>query len=84
MIPVKHSISGGPSRLPGPLLAACAVVAPLGSVPAAAAEQGSLPDLTVAHGKYFGSAADNPELPDAAYAATLAVPSSVRSPRATP
>jgi endo-1,4-beta-xylanase len=40
-------------------------------VPAAAAEQGTLHDLAAAHGKYFGSATDNPELPDAAYAATL-------------
>jgi GH35 family endo-1,4-beta-xylanase len=41
------------------LLTACAVAASLAGVPAAAAEQSSLRDLAVAHGKDFGSAADN-------------------------
>ncbi|MDF6042177.1 endo-1,4-beta-xylanase [Streptomyces sp. JH14] len=71
MILVKRSMPGCPGGLPGLLLTACAVVASLAGTPAVAAEQGSLHDLAVAHGKYFGSATDNPELPDAAYAATL-------------
>jgi GH35 family endo-1,4-beta-xylanase len=41
------------------LLTACAVAASLAGVPAAAAEQSSLHDLAVAHGKDFGSATDN-------------------------
>ncbi|MFG2659207.1 endo-1,4-beta-xylanase [Streptomyces sp. NPDC048425] len=48
-----------------------APASPLRGVPAAAAEQGSPHDLAVAHRKYFGSATDNPELPNTAYAATL-------------
>lgn len=38
---------------------------------AIAAQQGSLHELAVAQGKYFGSATDNPELTDAAYTAIL-------------
>ncbi|MET8269280.1 MULTISPECIES: endo-1,4-beta-xylanase [unclassified Streptomyces] len=68
---VKRSTHGCPGGLPALLFTACAVAASLAGVPAAAAEQGTLHDLAAAHGKYFGSATDNPELPDAAYAATL-------------
>ncbi|MGW0854710.1 endo-1,4-beta-xylanase [Streptomyces sp. NPDC002690] len=39
--------------------------------PATAVQQGTLHELATAQGKYFGSATDNPELADAAYAATL-------------
>ncbi|MFB7714090.1 endo-1,4-beta-xylanase [Streptomyces sp. NPDC056105] len=70
MIPVKHSMSVGPGRLPGQLLAARAAVSPLQGVPAPAAEQRSPHDRAVAHAKYFDSATDNPELPETAYAAT--------------
>ncbi|MET8329466.1 cellulose binding domain-containing protein [Streptomyces sp. NPDC005181] len=70
MSPVKRSTHGCPGGLPVRLFIACAVAASLAGVPAAAAEQGTLHDLAAAHGKYFGSATDNPELPDAAHAAT--------------
>ncbi|SFS71084.1 endo-1,4-beta-xylanase [Streptomyces sp. ok210] len=68
---VKRSTHGCPGGLPVLLLTACAVAASLAGVPAAAAEPSTLHDLAAAHGKYFGSATDNPELPDTAYAATL-------------
>ncbi|MFF0286112.1 endo-1,4-beta-xylanase [Streptomyces sp. NPDC005262] len=68
---VKRFTHGCPGGLPVPLLTACAVAASLAGVPAAAAEQSTLHGLAAAHGKYFGSATDNPELPDTAYAATL-------------
>lgn len=68
---VKRSAHGCPGGLPVLLLTACAVAASLAGVPAAAAGQSTLHGLAAAHGKYFGSATDNPELPDTAYAATL-------------
>ncbi|WP_411089435.1 endo-1,4-beta-xylanase [Streptomyces sp. 061-3] len=68
---VKRSTHGCPGGLPVLWLTACAVAASLAGAPAAAAEQSTLHDLAAAHGKYFGSATDNSELPDAAYAATL-------------
>ncbi|WP_432168141.1 hypothetical protein [Streptomyces sp. bgisy031] len=71
MTPVKRSKPSCPGRLTGLSLAACAAVAPQWGVPATAAEQGSLRDLSVAHGKHFGSAADNSELSDATYSATV-------------
>ncbi|MEK0098434.1 hypothetical protein WDA79_07970 [Streptomyces sp. A475] len=71
MTPVKRSKPSCPGRLTGLSLAACAAVAPLWGVPATAAEQGSLRDLSVAHGKHFGSATDNSELSDATYSATV-------------
>lgn len=66
----NRTTRGCPGGLPVLLLTACAVAASLAGVPATAADQGTLRDLAAAHGKYLGSATDNPELPDAAYAAT--------------
>lgn len=58
--------------LPTLLAGALALATTLTGGPAhAAVQQGTLHELAAAHGKYFGSATDNPELPDAAYAATL-------------
>lgn len=64
----RHSRTGG---LPTLLVGALALATTLMGGPATAAEQGTLHELAAAQGKYFGSATDNPELPDAAYAATL-------------
>ncbi|MFD0024306.1 endo-1,4-beta-xylanase [Streptomyces sp. NPDC058382] len=62
----------GRTRVIPVLLAGTVVVATaLAGGPATAAQQGTLRELAAAQGKYFGSATDNPELPDAAYAATL-------------
>ncbi|WP_240802490.1 endo-1,4-beta-xylanase [Streptomyces sp. A0642] len=57
--------------LPALLVGALAVATTLTGGPAHAAGQGTLHELAAAQGRYFGSATDNPELPDAAYAATL-------------
>ncbi|WP_406448048.1 endo-1,4-beta-xylanase [Streptomyces sp. NBC_00876] len=57
--------------LPALLVGALALATTLAGGPATAAPQGTLHELAAAQGKYFGSATDNPELPDAAYAATL-------------
>ena len=64
----RHSRTGG---LPTLLAGALALATTLLGGPAHAAEHGTLHELAAAQGKYFGSATDNPELPDAAYAATL-------------
>ncbi|MET7644403.1 endo-1,4-beta-xylanase [Streptomyces sp. NPDC005426] len=64
----RHSRAGG---LPTLLVGALALATTLTGGPATAAQQGTLHELAAAQGKYFGSATDNPELPDAAYAATL-------------
>ncbi|MFI6895597.1 endo-1,4-beta-xylanase [Streptomyces sp. NPDC050256] len=64
----RHSRTGG---LPTLLVGALALVTTLMGGPATAAEQGTLHELAAAQGKYFGSATDNPELPDAGYAAVL-------------
>ncbi|WP_406098880.1 endo-1,4-beta-xylanase [Streptomyces sp. NBC_01013] len=64
----RHGRAGGLSTL---LVGALALATTLTGGPATAAEQGTLHELAAAQGKYFGSATDNPELPDAAYAATL-------------
>lgn len=60
---------GFPALLVGTL--ALALTVTLTGGPATAAQQDTLHQLAVAQGKYFGSATDNPELPDAAYAAVL-------------
>ncbi|MEV7404117.1 endo-1,4-beta-xylanase [Streptomyces sp. NPDC091267] len=57
--------------LPTLLVGTLALATSLAGGPATAAEQGTLHELAAAQGRYFGSATDNPELPDAAYAATL-------------
>ncbi|MFD7867449.1 endo-1,4-beta-xylanase [Streptomyces sp. NPDC059783] len=57
--------------LPALLAGALALATTLAGGPATAAQQSTLHELAAAQGKYFGSATDNPELPDAAYAATL-------------
>lgn len=64
----RHGRTGG---LPALLVGALALATTLAGGPATAAQQGTLHELATAQGKYFGSATDNPELPDAAYAATL-------------
>ncbi|MEU8698341.1 endo-1,4-beta-xylanase [Streptomyces sp. NPDC048680] len=64
----RHSRAGG---LPALLVGALALATTLAGGPATAAQQGTLHGLAAAQGKYFGSATDNPELPDAAYAAIL-------------
>ncbi|MGQ4485647.1 endo-1,4-beta-xylanase [Streptomyces sp. SAS_281] len=57
--------------LPALVVGALALTTGLAGGPASAASQDTLHDLAAAQGKYFGSATDNPELPDAAYAAKL-------------
>ncbi|MCG7524823.1 endo-1,4-beta-xylanase [Streptomyces sp. OfavH-34-F] len=59
---------GLPVLLAGTLALA---VTGLAGGPASAAPEDTLHDLATAQGRYFGSATDNPELPDAAYAAKL-------------
>ncbi|WP_320785098.1 endo-1,4-beta-xylanase [Streptomyces sp. CRN 30] len=57
-------------RLAG-ALAAVLVAAGAATGPAAAAEDPTLADLAQRHGRYFGSATDNPELTDTAYTEIL-------------
>lgn len=57
--------------LPALLVGALALATGLVGGPASAAPQDTLHDLATAQGRYFGSATDNPELPDAAYAEIL-------------
>ncbi|WP_328722814.1 endo-1,4-beta-xylanase [Streptomyces sp. NBC_00247] len=57
--------------LPALLVGALTLAFALTGGPATAAQQDTLHELAAAQGKYFGSATDNPELSDAAYAATL-------------
>ncbi|MFG3140340.1 endo-1,4-beta-xylanase [Streptomyces sp. NPDC048211] len=64
----RHSRTGG---LPTLLVGVLALATTLTGGPATAATQGTLHELASAQGKYFGSATDNPELPDGAYAAVL-------------
>ncbi|MFC8230369.1 endo-1,4-beta-xylanase [Streptomyces sp. NPDC057287] len=66
----RPSRTSGLSALLAGALGLALIVAPTGG-PAAAAQQGTLHELAAAQGRYFGSATDNPELPDAAYAAVL-------------
>lgn len=68
---VKRRRHGRTRGLPTLLVGAVALATTLTGGPATAAQQGTLHELAAAQGKYFGSATDNPELPDAAYAATL-------------
>lgn len=68
---VKRCRHGRTRGLPTLLVGAVALATTLVAGPATAAQQGTLHELAAAQGKYFGSATDNPELPDAAYAATL-------------
>ncbi|MFG2652474.1 endo-1,4-beta-xylanase [Streptomyces sp. NPDC048436] len=66
----RHGRTRGlPALLIGALTLALAVT--LTGGPATAAQQDTLHELAAAQGKYFGSATDNPELPDAAYSAIL-------------
>ncbi|THA31354.1 glycoside hydrolase [Streptomyces sp. A1277] len=53
------------------MVGALALASGLAGGPASAAPQSTLHDLAAARGRYFGSATDNPELSDAAYAAIL-------------
>ncbi|MDQ0792193.1 endo-1,4-beta-xylanase [Streptomyces sp. B1I3] len=69
MSSVKRCRSSRARGIPALLVGALALALTGGS--ATAAQQGTLHVLAAAHGKYFGSATDNPELPDAAYSATL-------------
>ncbi|WEH42878.1 endo-1,4-beta-xylanase [Streptomyces sp. AM 2-1-1] len=64
----RHSRSGG---LPALLVGAMTLALALAGGPATAAQPGTLHELATAKGRYFGSATDNSELADAAYAATL-------------
>ncbi|WP_329307392.1 endo-1,4-beta-xylanase [Streptomyces sp. NBC_01260] len=68
---VKRCRHGHARGLPTLLVGTLALATTLTGGPATAARQGTLHDLAAAQGRYFGSATDNPELPDAAYAATL-------------
>jgi endo-1,4-beta-xylanase len=68
---IKRCPPGRPGGLPVLLLAATTLAAALTGGAATAVEQKTLHELAAAQGKYFGSATDNPELPDAAYAAVL-------------
>ncbi|MEU1124621.1 endo-1,4-beta-xylanase [Streptomyces sp. NPDC005899] len=70
MSSVKRCGSSRTRRVPALLVGA--LVLALTGGPAVAAQQATLHELATTHGKYFGSATDNPELPDADYAATLA------------
>ncbi|MEU1469002.1 endo-1,4-beta-xylanase [Streptomyces sp. NPDC005761] len=68
---VKRCRRSRTAGLPTVLVGALALATTLVGGPASASQQGTLHELAAAQGKYFGSATDNPELPDAAYAATL-------------
>ncbi|MFG2409122.1 endo-1,4-beta-xylanase [Streptomyces brevispora] len=68
---VKRCRHGRTRGLPTLLVGALAVATTLVGGPATAVQPSTLHELAAAQGKYFGSATDNPELPDAAYAATL-------------
>lgn len=63
-----HSRSGG---IPALLVGALTLALSLTGGPATAAQRGTLHELAAVQGRYFGSATDNSELTDAAYAATL-------------
>ncbi|MFJ8884129.1 endo-1,4-beta-xylanase [Streptomyces sp. NPDC102402] len=71
MSSVKRRTSGRTSGTRTLLVAALVVGTALLGGPATAAPQDTLHELASAQGRYFGSATDNPELPDAAYAAVL-------------
>ncbi|GAA3015938.1 endo-1,4-beta-xylanase [Streptomyces fulvorobeus] len=60
-----------PGGLAALMLVAVAVAATSAAGPAVAAQQSTLHELASAQGRFFGSATDNSELPDAAYAALL-------------
>ncbi|MFJ5848338.1 endo-1,4-beta-xylanase [Streptomyces sp. NPDC092903] len=68
---VKRCGRGRTGGIPVLLAGTLALAPTLLGGPATAAPQGTLHELAAAQGKYFGSATDNPELSDAAYAATL-------------